>query len=110
MLVFTTEEKTDLKNFMTARQSFQDFKNELAVDEQQMLASLDFERKIWWLFLNKCTCEYYFYFRNSYQFSPRDEVKFVQLNLGLGQKTIGDEIKSCLELVNLPIYVRIGYC
>lgn len=47
MLVFTTEEKTDLKNFMTARQSFQDFKNELAVDEQQMLASLDFERKIW---------------------------------------------------------------
>ena len=47
MLVFTTEEKTDLKNFMTVRQSFQDFKNELAVDEQQMLASLDFERKIW---------------------------------------------------------------
>lgn len=47
MLVFTSEEKTDLKNFMTARTSFQDFKSELAVDEQQMLASLDFERKIW---------------------------------------------------------------
>ena len=60
MLVFTEEEKTDLINFMSARQSFQDFRTELAVDEQQMLASLDFERKIWWLFFKKCTCEFKF--------------------------------------------------
>ena len=47
MLIFTSEERTDLKNFMAQRQSFQDFKSELAIEEQQMLDSLDFGRKIW---------------------------------------------------------------
>ena len=32
---------------MNSRQSYQDFKSELAVDEQQLLDSLDFGRKIW---------------------------------------------------------------
>ena len=47
MLIFTNEEKSDITNFMNSRQSYQDFKSELAVDEQQLLDSLDFGRKIW---------------------------------------------------------------
>ena len=40
--------------------------------------------------------------------SPRNEPKFAQINLGISEKSIGQEIKDVLDLINLPIYVRIG--
>ena len=47
-------------------------------------------------------------FRNRIKFSPSQSARYCQINLGLTSKGIAEEIRDCLELVNLPLLVRVG--
>ena len=49
-----------------------------------------------------------FHFRNTLQLSPEQGPKFCQMNLGLTNVPIGEEIKSAVNLITLPAHVRIG--
>ena len=49
-----------------------------------------------------------FHFRNTLQLSPEQGPRFCQMNLGLTDVPVGEEIKSVLNLISLPAHVRIG--
>ena len=49
-----------------------------------------------------------FHFRNTLQLSPEQGPKFCQMNLGLTNVPIGEEIKAAVNLITLPAHVRIG--
>ena len=48
-------------------------------------------------------------FRNKIQLSPQVNPRFCQLDIGLlGETNVGEEIESVLDLIALPLHVRIG--
>ena len=57
-----------------------------------------------WFFIS----DIQFDFRNTLQLSPEQGPRFCQVNLGLTNVPIGEEIKSVLNLISLPAHVRIG--
>ena len=57
-----------------------------------------------WFFIS----DIQFDFRNTLQLSPEQGPRFCQVNLGLTNVPIGEEIKSVLNLITLPAHVRIG--
>ena len=49
------------------------------------------------------------FFRNKNQLSPQVNPRFCQLDLGMtGEVNVGEEIESVLNLIPLPLHVRIG--
>ena len=104
MLVFSDTEKRDLTEALKNRKKFESL--ELDVDEKAMLDSVNFGTRIW--LVKGCKIIQLSESRNTLQLSPRNEPKYAQLNLGISDLSIGQEIKDILDLINLPIYVRIG--
>ena len=47
-------------------------------------------------------------FRNRCLFTPTVHPKFVQMNIGLANNEFGPIIRQVLDLISLPLLVRIG--
>ena len=48
------------------------------------------------------------YCRNRCRFTPTIQPRYAQLNIGLTNREFGIEIREVLDLVELPLLVRIG--
>ena len=48
------------------------------------------------------------FLRNRCLFTPSIQPKFVQMNIGLGNSEFGPIIRGALDLITLPLLVRIG--
>ena len=107
MRLFSKKEKNDLKKFIAERPKFADAEQTFSVEELQLMKSQNMGEKIWWE-KHFLTFDIKFHLRNTLQLSPELGPRFCQVNLGLTNVPIGEEIKSVLNLISLPAHVRIG--
>ena len=104
MIIFTTKERDQLTAFVENRPKFSE--TPFSGEELQLLNSQNFANNAWLVIA--CKFKSWFKFRNTLQLSPALNPRFCQLNLGLTNVPIGDEIKAALECIQLPAHIRIG--
>ena len=99
--IFSLEEMSNLRRFVETRtDNWEDFLNS---DEIALLSSRNYQNAIWLVISTMNS-----FSRNRCLFTPTIQPKYVQLNIGLADSEFGPIIRQALELVTLPLLVRIG--